>query len=221
MVATLDKARANLHRQLVRDRITEFLRPHSTGARVLDLGCGNSPYAALFPNRMCLDIRRRPGAAIVCDAHYLPFMTGSFDLILSTEVLEHTLEPQRIVDEIRRVLRPGGRVLLTTRFIFPLHDVPGDYYRFTNYALAHLFRDWSSARVEAEATTLETIGVLLHRMAIQCELRAPRLVRPALLVAARLISRLDWLIIRQYGNGARTEPVPQMLVSGWHVAALK
>jgi hypothetical protein len=78
---------------------------------------------------------------------------------MSTEVLEHALEPQRMIDEIRRALRPGGRVLLTTRFIFPLHDVPGNYYRFTNYALVHLFRDWASVSVEPEATTFETLGV--------------------------------------------------------------
>jgi SAM-dependent methyltransferase len=218
---TLDGARRALHRQLVRERITDFLRPHSTTRRVLDLGCGNSPYAHLFPNRMCLDIRRKPGAAVVADAHALPFADDCLDTILSTEMLEHTLEPQRIVDEIRRVLRPGGRVLLTTRFIFPLHDVPGDYYRFTNYALAHLFRGWSSVQVEAEATTLETIGILLHRLTMQAELRAQGLVRPALLVVAKLIGRLDWLMIRQYGDGARTRPVPEMLVSGWHVAGTK
>jgi SAM-dependent methyltransferase len=221
MAATLDRARASLSRQLVRERITEFLRPHATAERVLDLGCGNSPYATLFPNRLCLDLRPRPGAGVVGDAHSLPFASGCFDLIISTEMLEHTLDPQRIVDEIRRVLRPGGRVLLTTRFIFPLHDVPGDYYRFTNYALTHLFRDWSSARVDAEATSFETIGVIFHRMVIQCDFKAPRIVRLPLLLAARLMSRLDWLVTRQYGNAQRTEPVPEILVSGWHVAASK
>jgi SAM-dependent methyltransferase len=220
-VGTLSKARADLNRQLVRDRITEFLRPYSTPRQVLDLGCGNSPYVALFPNRLCLDLRRRPGAAIVGDAHWLPFSSGSFDLILSTEMLEHTLEPQRIIDEMRRVLKPGGLALLTTRFIFPLHDVPGDYYRFSDYALIHLFREWSSVKVEAETTTLETLGVLLHRMVIQCEFKSPRVVRLPLLLAARLIGRLGWLITRQYGNAQRTEVVPHMLVSGWHVAASK
>jgi SAM-dependent methyltransferase len=221
VVARILDLKTSLSRQLVRDRITDFLRPYGTPQRVLDLGCGNSPYAALFPDRLCLDIRRRPDAGIVGDAHCLPLATGSFDLILSTEVLEHALEPQRVVDEIRRVLRPGGRLLLTTRFIFPLHDVPGDYYRFTNYSLAHLFRDWSSASIAAETTTLETLAVLLQRIAIQCEFRAQRLVRLALLVTARLVGRLGWLLKRQYGNAQRTEPVPQVLVSGWHVVALK
>jgi SAM-dependent methyltransferase len=210
-----------LSRPLVRDRITEFLRPYRTEGRVLDLGCGNSPYASLFPNRMCLDLRRKPGAAVVGDAHRLPFAPGSFDLIISTEMLEHTVEPQRIVDEIRRVLRPGGRLLLTTRFIFPLHDVPGDYFRFTNYGLAHLFRDWSAATVEAEATTMETMAVLLQRLAIQGEFRSSRLIRLGLFLGARLVARLGWLITRQYGNSVRTEPVPEMLVTGWHVSAVR
>lgn len=210
-----------LSRPLVRDRITDFLRPYRTEGRVLDLGCGNSPYAPLFPNRMCLDLRRKPGAAVVGDAHQLPFAPGSFDLIISTEMLEHTVEPQRIVDEIRRVLRPGGRLLLTTRFIFPLHDVPGDYFRFTNYGLAHLFRDWSEATVTAEATTLETMAVLLQRLAIQAEFRSSRLIRLLLFLAARGVARLGWLVTRQYGNSVRTEPVPEMLVSGWHVSAVR
>ena len=220
-MSTLQDARVALNRQLVRDRITEFLRPYRTDRRVLDLGSGNSPYTELFPNRHCLDIRRSPGTTIVGDAHGLPFASSSFDLILCTEMLEHTLDPQQIVDEIWRVLRPGGRVLLTTRFIFPLHDVPGDYYRFTNYALAHLFRRWASARVEPEATTLETLGILLHRLAIQGEFRAHRAARLALVAVARLIGRLNGVLIRQYGNAQRTEPVPQMLVSGWHVVASK
>jgi SAM-dependent methyltransferase len=170
---------------------------------------------------MCLDLRRKPGAAVVGDAHHLPFAPGSFDLIISTEMLEHTAEPQRIVDEIRRVLRPGGRLLLTTRFIFPLHDVPGDYFRFTNYGLAHLFRDWSEATVEAEATTMETMAVLLQRLAIQSEFRSSRLIRLLLFLAARLVARLGWLITRQYGNSVRSEPVPEMLVTGWHVSAVR
>jgi SAM-dependent methyltransferase len=157
----------------------------------------------------------------VGDAHHLPFAPGSFDLIISTEMLEHTAEPQRIVDEIRRVLRPGGRLLLTTRFIFPLHDVPGDYFRFTNYGLAHLFRDWSEATVEAEATTMETMAVLLQRLAIQSEFRSSRLIRLLLFLAARLVARLGWLITRQYGNSVRSEPVPEMLVTGWHVSAVR
>jgi len=221
VIAARERIGRALSRPLVRDRITDFLRPYATDRRVLDLGCGNSPYAALFPNRWCLDLRRKPGAAVVGDAHALPFAPGSFDLILSTEMLEHTIEPQRIVDEIRRVLRPGGRLLLTTRFAFPLHDVPGDYFRFTNYGLAHLFRNWSSASIEPEATTMETMAVLLQRLAVQGEFRSSRPVRLALFLAARVVARLDWLITRQYGNSTRTVPVPHMLVTGWHVSAVR
>jgi SAM-dependent methyltransferase len=221
VVEIRERVGRTLSRPLVRDRITEFLRPYATDRRVLDLGCGNSPYAALFPNRMCLDLRRKPGAAVVGDAHALPFAADSFDLILSTEMLEHTVEPQRIVDEIRRVLRPGGRLLLTTRFAFPLHDVPGDYFRFTNYGLAHLFRDWSTTSIEPEATTMETMAVLLQRLAVQCEFRFSRTVRLGLFLTARLVSRLGWLVTRQHGNSVRSAPVPQILVSGWHVSAVR
>lgn len=209
------------NRQLVRRRITEFLRPFATGELVLDIGSGNSPYAALFPNRLCLDVRVRPYVRVRGDAHALPFRADSFPLILFTEVLEHTIEPQRVVNELKRVLRPGGRVLLTTRFMFPLHDVPGDYYRFTDRALEHLFRGWSSVEIRAEATSGETLGVLLHRLAIQCSFRGGRIVRGALLFGSRAARGLDWLLLRQYGDAGRIEPVRSVLVSGWHLVAEK
>jgi SAM-dependent methyltransferase len=209
------------NRQLVRRRITEFLRPFATGEPVLDIGSGNSPYAALFPNRLCLDVRLRPDVKVRGDAHALPFRSESFELILFTEVLEHTIEPQRVVDELQRVLRPGGRVLLTTRFIFPLHDVPGDYYRFTDRALAYLFRRWSSVDIRAEATSAETLGVLLHRMSIQCTFRGGRIVRGAMFAASRVVGALDRLVLRQYGDAGKIEPVRSVLVSGWHLVAEK
>jgi SAM-dependent methyltransferase len=215
------KLREALTRQIVRERLKTFVTTYRTDNCVLDLGCGNSNYINYFPNRIGIDIVSKAGVNVVGDAYNLPFRADTFSMILSTEMLEHVREPQRVIDEIQRILKPEGKLVLTTRFIFPLHDTPNDFYRFTQYGLGHLFRGWSRFDIAPEIGSFETFGVLLQRMAFQCDFYAARFVRFLLLLAARLIGILNLLIKAQYGNIARTTQVKQILVSGWYVVAVK
>src|SRR3990170_8870909 len=95
-----------LRRKIVRSRLDSFLSSHKTQEHVLDLGCGISRYLIYFPNRIGLDSSKRNGVDIVADAHHLPFVSSSFSTVLTTEMLEHVKDPQRVIDEIERVLRP-------------------------------------------------------------------------------------------------------------------
>lgn len=71
-----------------------------------------------------------------CNILRLPFVNGLFDAVLSDQVLEHVEgDPQAAVDEVYRVLKPGGLCLHTTCFINPIHGAPNDYWRFTPEAL--------------------------------------------------------------------------------------
>lgn len=88
-----------------------------------------------------VDKQDGPGVDKVMDANNLDFEDESFELVVSTEMLEHDPSPWLTFQEIYRVLKPGGKLLLTTRGPgFPHHDFGGDYYRYTNDALAHLAR---------------------------------------------------------------------------------
>lgn len=102
---------------------------------VLDVGsCDvNGSVRGLFRGPYVgLDFRLGPLVDVQGDASALPFSAETFDVVVFTEVLEHARQPFDAVDEIRRVLRPGGVLLLTTRGIgFPLHEYPSDYWRFT------------------------------------------------------------------------------------------
>lgn len=75
------------------------------------------------------------------DGNALPFRTGSADCVLLTEVLEHVPAPANLLREAVRVLRPGGRVLLTVPFMAPLHQLPYDYYRFTDEGLRKMLEE--------------------------------------------------------------------------------
>ncbi|ASI99586.1 class I SAM-dependent methyltransferase [Thermococcus celer] len=98
----------------------------SRGGRALDLGCGTGNYTlelrrrgfdviGLDASEGMLAVARSKGLnCIKGDAYSLPFPDGSFDLVLSVTMFEFIHEPERVVAEINRVLKPGGEVLIGT-----------------------------------------------------------------------------------------------------------
>src|SRR5882762_1874079 len=93
--------------------------------RLLDVGGRGKPYACFFADRVAhhyvLDIEPAPSVDVVGDARRMPFSDASMDVVLITQVLEHIPEPVAVIGEIRRVLKPGGTLLLTVPSIFPQH----------------------------------------------------------------------------------------------------
>jgi len=119
-----------------------------TGRRdqLLDLGCGEKPFLPVYEpyaaSVIGIDVASSPhnvqGADLLYDGRHIPFEDGRFDIVFCTEVLEHVPEPSEFLDEIRRVLRPGGVLIMTTPFLVPLHEEPHDYYRYTQHGIRHL-----------------------------------------------------------------------------------
>src|SRR5205823_2064578 len=114
--------------------------------RVLDVGCGAKPYRALLGPRVTeyvgLDRADANGHAdVVGDAHELPFPDRSFDAVISMQVLEHVTGPGRCLSEMARVVQPGGTVVFTVPVVWPAHEVPHDYWRFTRFGLGAMVRD--------------------------------------------------------------------------------
>ncbi|NNJ11441.1 class I SAM-dependent methyltransferase [Chloroflexales bacterium ZM16-3] len=111
---------------------------------VLDLGCGNQPYRNFLVNAsqyVAYDIDPVASSPeVVGVAQVLPFKQGSFDGILSTQVLEHVPKPWVMVDEIARVLRPNGLLVLSAPLSWRLHEQPYDFYRYTRYGLISLLQ---------------------------------------------------------------------------------
>lgn len=88
----------------------------------------------------------------------LPFANGVFDGVVLTEVLEHCTDPQGAVDEVRRVLKPGGLLLVTSPFFWPTHGIPGvyeDYWRFTRQGWAWLLKAFAEVHITACTWTTE------------------------------------------------------------------
>ena len=124
--------------------------------RVLDMGCGDQPYARLITETstqyvgMDLSPEHTPKPHVCADSLALPFRSGSFDAVLSTQVLEHVRNPFTVFREISRVLKPSGYLVLTAPQLWPLHEEPHDYYRYTRYGLQELALQHGLAVVRLE-----------------------------------------------------------------------
>lgn len=111
---------------------------------VLDLGCGIMPYKQListFPNVTSyrgLDLENsnyhnKIKPDVYWDGQTIPFKDNTFDTVIATEFLEHYHETESIFLEIKRVLKPNGILFFTVPFLWPLHEVPYDEFRFTPF----------------------------------------------------------------------------------------
>ena len=104
--------------------------------------------------------RRQPD--ICCDLHELEWRGDPFDTVLAIEVLEHLYDPQRAIDRIHDVLKPGGICILSTRFMYRYHPDPQDHYRFTWDSLRHLFRNFRHVEVIHHGNRLQVIWEIIN-----------------------------------------------------------
>ena len=210
-----------LTKKFTRGNLSKLIEKYKTDEKVLDLGSAHSPYSHWFPNRVSVDIDRESGADIICDAHDLKVESGTFNFVLCTEMLEHMYNPQKAVDEIYRVLKPGGTVLLTTRFIYGLHEVPYDYFRFTKYGLKELFKKFEILELKEETTNFETLGALTQRLVFQSKFRGGKFTKVVLLIFAKFLVTLNFLILKQYGNIKKSVEEQNILATGYIIVCKK
>ena len=137
------------HRILLEKELRNVL-PNLTG-RILVVGAGHNPYGLWMSREASLvvtDVEEGlDGIDQVADVHALPFETDSFDAVLAVEVFEHLQFPMKAAAEILRVLRPGGRAVVTTPFLFHVHGDPMDFARFTKAGLKTLFSSYGEVTV--------------------------------------------------------------------------
>ncbi len=202
-----------MFQKITRKKLSRFLEKYATDKPVLDIGSGGSLYGNFFPNRLTLDIDPERNPEILADAHNLPFRDEEFEIILCTEVLEHTRNPQIVINEMYRVLKRGGTVVLSTRFVYPIHDAPNDYWRFTSFGLKRLFKNWNIIELVAETRNFSSIGVLLQRLCFQSNLRFNVPIKFLLLSMAWFFDKLNFLTLEEYGDIKKSRKEENILTS--------
>lgn len=151
-------SRGDLHRWLAAHRA------RASGV-VLNVGSGGEASRLVEP---CLSIDIDPArnpdlVADVCDLRP-HFGDATFDAVFLIEVLEHVTEPARAIAEIRRVLKPGGSLVLSVPYLFEIHDAPHDYWRFTRYGIERLLHDFADVTIEARNGYFRAVYTPLIRL---------------------------------------------------------
>ena len=180
--------------------VGRFAASLEAGARVLDAGAGECRHASFFARQRYVSADLGVGDAgwdyrkldVVADLARLPFSAGSFEAGLNVVTLEHVREPRRVVEEMARVVKPGGRILLVVPQEWEIHQAPHDYYRYTRYGLRYLVE---SAGLEVER--IEPVGgffrLLARRMLNALQFFPGVFFFPAALLFAPAALVLPWL----------------------------
>jgi len=142
------------------------------GALVLDAGAGDGRYRQEFAHTRYIGVDLAvgdvswdySGLGAVCDLAALPFASGSFDAVLCTQVLEHVAEPQLVLREVCRVLKPGGRLFLSAPQSWHQHQKPHDYYRYTSFGLRYLLE-----RAGLQVQSMRNMGGYFWFLAFQLQ----------------------------------------------------
>ncbi len=136
--------------------------PQYFKGKLLDVGCGRMPYRAIIENACMLESytgvdieNERYQEAIKPDIFWdgktLPLEDQTMDTAMLVEVLEHVPDPVAVLREVHRTLTKDAHLLITVPFLWPLHDVPYDEYRYTPFGLKRIIEEAGFEVVEIES----------------------------------------------------------------------
>jgi SAM-dependent methyltransferase len=178
-VGTLEELRAFWVETGNRRRLTKALIPRiaSLHGLVLDVGGGrDAPHDVAWSTaakRIRLDLVDTHDPHVQGNAGALPFADDSFDAVVTFQVLEHVSEPDGAVNEIARVLTPGGTLVGSVPFVWPVHGDPHDYFRFSADGLRYLLRGFAQTEIVPIGNAAGAAWILLSSTS-----RAARVLNP-------------------------------------------
>lgn len=140
---------------------------------ILNLGSG---IKRLRPDVINIDFLPFKNVDLVADITHLPFANDSVDAVVNEFVLEHVKNPEAIIVEIKRVLKPGGLVYLSVPFIESFHSSPHDYNRWTKAGLQVLMKDFQAEKIGIRSgPTSALISILNEWLALLLSFGSRRL----------------------------------------------
>jgi len=176
----------------IRRYLYKALKKHATAltGRLMDFGCGSKPYRELFnvDEYIGVDFQNEGHPHIneqidvFYDGKHLPFADSYFDSVLCSEVFEHVFNLDEILQEINRVLKEGGNILITCPFVWNEHEVPFDFARYTRFALKSILAKNGFEIIEFEKTgnfftTITQLRVLYFHTVLYNRMRKLFLLR--------------------------------------------
>ena len=169
------KLLSRMSKKITRVGLYEFLDQElgqlTHGEKVLTVGAGGQVTERLIAESrrrgflfesIDIDAKRKPD--ILGDICTHPLQQDSYDAIVICEVLEHVRDAKAAVLNLHSALKPGGRIIASLPFIFPIHEIPNDFTRFTRYGVIALFDEYSDLNVRACGSYFDAIDVMWMRV---------------------------------------------------------
>jgi SAM-dependent methyltransferase len=182
-----------------------FMKRWITASQIaVNLGAG---IQKKFPNAIHVDMIPFPGVDVVADARRLPFAPESADAVICQSMIEHVDDPQAVLSEISRILKPGGHCYLTVPFIFPYHSSPDDYRRLTRDGLRVMCEAHRLPCVDSgmrHGPTSAAALIFAHWLAMVCSFNIGRLYGFFVLAFSFLLMPLSHVfdfLFRYYRTG--------------------
>lgn len=189
-------------RKISTRNLDRLCREYATDKLTLVVHSEDVDYRPYFPNAFAVTKRKEKPADLHVDLYYRDLSKierESYEIIVCTGLLEHIPDPQRLIDDMHRILKRGGKLIISGSAVFSFHECPDDFFHFTPFSFRMMFEKWSQIEVLRGASQpFETIAILLQRILLQCDIFPP--FRPIIELLALVIPLFDRGIIAQYGR---------------------
>lgn len=147
---------------------------------LLDVGCGQMPYKPILTSPESKVIKyigldqknneiHKNKPDITWKDGKIPLDDNSVDCAVATEVFEHCPEPDKVIGEISRVLKPEGLLFFTVPFLWPLHEAPYDEYRYTPFSITRILKQNGFSDIDLkplggwDASLAQILGLWVRR----------------------------------------------------------
>ena len=168
----LSKILLNLSKKASRKNLDNFIKisfnkeiAKNRTSKVLNVGSGGNLENLIKKNfddvfSIDIDKERKPDQIIdICDENFEKKINYEPSLVCCFEVLEHTKNPSKAIQNIYNILKKDDFFLVSVPFNFHIHDEPNDFFRFTHYGLKMLFNDFAEVEIKRRNGWLESIFV--------------------------------------------------------------
>ncbi len=191
-----------IKRKMSTKNLERLCQQNASELRTIVVHSEDVDYKEHFPNAFTVTKRTNKPADLHVDLFYHDLSKipdESYDVALCTGLLEHVPDPQRLINDLHRIIKPGGRVILSASAVFGYHEGPNNYFMFTTWGMKHLLRDWSEiVSVEGASQPFETVGIMMQRALMQCDINP--FLRPLIELLANIIPVFDRGVSEQFDS---------------------
>lgn len=189
-----------LQEKMTTKHLRAFCHRNKTEEKTLVVHSEDVGFKEYFPNFYTVSNNTHRGEPdLLVDKYYQEINkieSNSYNKILCTGLLEHIPDPERLLKEFHRILKPGGKLCLSCSAVFSFHEGPNDFFHYTPFGIKHYLKDWSEVNVFGNTPPFESMAILAQRVLLQCHVN--KIGRISILLLCRILPFFDRFVGNQY-----------------------